>query len=540
MATQEEQPRGGGGSDTEPKVTESPRPYQDGPRTRDDVDPWDDIEVTEVVRPVRDFSRVGPLSTFRSTTAFVREQRHLSVDCPSRVVVNVPFQVAVSLALTMRGRASLDLGLLSIPLDGMAVTVVVSANQPVQMEAPGTQRATLLPGQDLDFRFTIAALAATPLELDVRVFAEGAFLGEVSVPVSVSGSAIRHDVSNQNVAAEFEVGVPVPGSATLSIDYHSVSKRYKFGLSIAGGMELWADLDEALSTDLTPMAEQITHTLDALARGVMSPKLTENYLRNIGSVLWAEGVPKAIRDALLGQGDLRRLTLVSRGDLLPWEMIWSEGFLADRWRITRWLHGMGTPSLKIGMGQANYVLPSNAPTRARAEIDAISRFYPPAGANWSTVDELVAGIELGTFGILHIAAHNTATHIPEGAYISLDQPFDQMLLMGPAMAGRMAARKPLVFVNACGSAAAAQGWYGVTSWADRFVKAGAGAFIGSMWEIRDQSASPFAEAFYEATRLGLGLEDAFQTARLAINNPGDPTRLAYALYGHPDARLSIT
>lgn len=62
--------------------------------------------------------------------------------------------------------------------------------------------------------------------------------------------------------------------------------------------------------------------------------------------------------------------------------------------------------------------------------------------------------------------------------------------------------------------------------------------IRSLWEVRDRSASRFAEEFYRALLSGIPLRHAMKQARKAIQDePGDPTWLAYTLYGTPTAVL---
>lgn len=93
-------------------------------------------------------------------------------------------------------------------------------------------------------------------------------------------------------------------------------------------------------------------------------------------------------------------------------------------------------------------------------------------------------------------------------------------------------------MNACGSAGEAANYTQLVGWADSFLSAGAGAYVGSLWEVRDSSASTFAEAFYTQILAGSTLGDAMVKARKAIQDiPGDPTWLAYSLYGNPNARV---
>jgi CHAT domain-containing protein len=79
----------------------------------------------------------------------------------------------------------------------------------------------------------------------------------------------------------------------------------------------------------------------------------------------------------------------------------------------------------------------------------------------------------------------------------------------------------------------------MTGWAKQFMGAGAGAFIGSLWAIRSSSARTFAETFYQAMVTdGTPLGIASLRARQAIAaDGGDPTRLAYTVYGNPSATI---
>ena len=69
-------------------------------------------------------------------------------------------------------------------------------------------------------------------------------------------------------------------------------------------------------------------------------------------------------------------------------------------------------------------------------------------------------------------------------------------------------------------------------------QAGAGAFVGSLWEVVDSSAATYAQEFYRAALGGDTLGEAARKAREAIRQePGDPTWLAYTLYGDPAATV---
>jgi CHAT domain-containing protein len=97
----------------------------------------------------------------------------------------------------------------------------------------------------------------------------------------------------------------------------------------------------------------------------------------------------------------------------------------------------------------------------------------------------------------------------------------------------------LVFFNGCRTAGEIPGFTQMIGWAEEFMRAGAGAFIGSLWAVRSSSARTFAERFYSAlVRDGESLGVASWQARQAIEaDEGDPTWLAYTVYGNPSASV---
>ena len=77
-------------------------------------------------------------------------------------------------------------------------------------------------------------------------------------------------------------------------------------------------------------------------------------------------------------------------------------------------------------------------------------------------------------------------------------------------------------------------------WAKQFMSAGAGAFLGSLWAVRSDSARAFADVFYQAlVTERVPLDAASLQARQAIaGDDGDPTWLAYTVYGNPSATIA--
>ena len=75
---------------------------------------------------------------------------------------------------------------------------------------------------------------------------------------------------------------------------------------------------------------------------------------------------------------------------------------------------------------------------------------------------------------------------------------------------------PLIFINACRSLGESPSYNRLDGWADKFLHAGAAAFIGSMWAVSDGAAREFAQELYRSLLHGAPLGQAVTTARHAI------------------------
>ena len=109
-----------------------------------------------------------------------------------------------------------------------------------------------------------------------------------------------------------------------------------------------------------------------------------------------------------------------------------------------------------------------------------------------------------------------------------NQPFEPVFL--EAHAGRLAA--PLVFLNACRTDGQAPLYTTVEGWASSFLRAGAGAFIGSLWEVVDTSASTYAQEFYRAALAGDTIGESARQARDAIRDNRATQLLSGAQVSH--------
>jgi hypothetical protein len=299
---------------------------------------------------------------------------------------------------------------------------------------------------------------------------------------------------------------------------------------------------------------ELVRKLDLFAgdRSSLNARQRDNYVRDTGAELWSRYVPGALADQFWQVLErATRLTIVSGNDPLPWEIFFptrpgsgDEGFLIERLELTRWRVGGAGPGPRLPIGSTIFVVPSGGPDLASTEVDAIRALAPAyMGASVvSTLDQLEDAVAAGAFDLLHFASHNEYTGgrngVPFGSGRD-ERLFEPVNLARAQGAHRFATRRPLVFMNACRTAGQDPTYTALAGWADRFIEAGAGAFVGSLWAVRDASARAFAVEFYTGLTGGMPIGAATKAARMAVKAAGDPTWLAYSVFGDPDARMEM-
>ncbi len=300
-------------------------------------------------------------------------------------------------------------------------------------------------------------------------------------------------------------------------------------------------------------AAQMVATFDQLNRlARQSPHGLSNAdqqseIETLGDNLFADAFPQELQKALwkISKDGIRDLIITSDEPWIPWELARlfdpdtreAGDFLCARFRVARWLAGDGMTATLSGRNVAAIVPVSNLPF-ASAELENLEQLNPDlrkltdADATRSRIGDLLAASDLT--GVVHIACHgkldtkdptNSALVLSDGSF----RPAD--------LSRRVRYRqRPLIFLNACESGGLAFAISGLGGWAERFVKAGAGAFIGALWEVNDRLAAEFSGAFYKSLlEENRTLGDAFAIARQSVRDlaPDNPTWLAYVLYGEP-------
>jgi hypothetical protein len=473
--------------------------------------------------------------------------RHLAVEVPATVPPGYRLSVLAQIASrTPAGWHAAALRPLDIPPEGATLTITVSApgleptgdlEQDVRVPAEGDS-------DPVRFGFTTGRTGQHTVV--VRAFRGGTFLGEVLARISVENGAraevgAPRTVHLDSVAAE-------QGEVTLEVS-RADGDRYSFRLLGEGTHP--PELSRQLGGDPRRVVEVLVEELCRLATGTSrhtTQSAQTRRLRNLGVNLWADAVPEAVRHQFWQLRDrIRSFVVASDMDAVPWELLYpvdgaeDAGFLVEQFPVLRRVSGQGRAH-RLTLRDAAYVVPPASPRNALEEVRMVRETVGTGVRDLGLVQRLsdLDGLLEDPPGLLHFACHNDFTE-REGSLIRMDEgPFQPADLAVAVQRQSLRQRAPLVFFNACRTADDIPGLIRTMGWASQFMAAGAAAFLGTLWAVRSSTAQRFAGEFYRLlVTAGLPLGEAVLRARQAIAaEDGDPTWLAYTVYGNPAAAVA--
>lgn len=304
-------------------------------------------------------------------------------------------------------------------------------------------------------------------------------------------------------------------------------------------------------------------------------------LEAIGGAMFRQLFPLPLQQALwrlLEAGQMADILVYSDEPFLPWEVVLLDDPAAPaasgRGRffgdigLCRWLYGAPPAcAIRVGAGAARYVIPHYPDPKLRlAWAEGAERQVLESELHATPVpprhDALVELLRRpGSFDLLHFACHGKADaqDIDAAALLLEGETFQtprgqtwgkESLLASTvdqvANLRRADGNRPLVVVNACQTGRLGYALTGLGGFATAFLgtREGtgsslgrAGAFVGALWSVGDQSASVFVAELYRALRGGATMAQAARTARARARDAGDGTWLAYAIYAHPHLRV---
>jgi hypothetical protein len=485
------------------------------------------------------------------------EQRYLNASTREQVRLDDEFGLTVQVTTTLKSHGPAQQG---VPFPNIRGNITINVHgDGVDFLGPSLQTLNIpAKGPSAPLLFRLRAAEPGEHRLEITAWNGAAHIAGITLTIRIDAAPVPADhppVSGSAIITQTAPVIlrdPAPGEYALEIVYDKSKEAYRFRLV---GEDLSGD---GIIATCDPLTDNRRTQYQGLRDSLSAQARNENRYTPLQQSIWLKGfgttfaeclVPPVIRTTLLRIRDkIRQITIMNDGDDLPWELLYIDAppdtdekgfFIADLHGACRWWYGAPPPA-KITASPLILVHPDGSPEHTATEISQLLQLFPTAKVI-RNMDELLTLIGKPAFGSMHFAADNhEATGYSGGSYIPFGQSrFDQTLFTGAVGVNAYRSSQPLVFMNGCTTAGAASLFTEMFSWADRYIRSGAGSFIGSLWEIADQSAPVFALAFYRELKAGSTLGEAMHAGREAVRavDPGDPTRLAYTLYGNPQAKV---
>jgi hypothetical protein len=480
-------------------------------------------------------------SSMPSSTA-TAPQQHLTARTQEQVKLGEIFSLIVRVSTEPLPNLP---GASTVPMPNFSGRLTINVHGSGIDFLEGSMRMLDVPvkGDSTPVNFMLKALSEGVHRMEITAWNSSAYVAGLTLWIAVdTPPSLGGEESLLNMRE------PEKGEYTLEIVFEKEHNRYRFHLRGESVGVLKAAYSDALTGPLQAHYETLLSSLNVQARNLnlLSSKMQAYWLKGLGTLMAEHLMPEELRRTLWEIRDgIRRLNIMCDGDPLPWELIYiaspsgGDGvFLAENAGVARLRYGPPPPT-KIRAISPHFVHPKGSPTQTAEEIEKLRILFPDA-VTVKKMDELMNLLMIGGFGLLHFASHNNLKPGDAGSsYVPFENAKFDLVFMGNVARGKYRQTSPLVFMNACTSAGKAPLFTEMSSWADRYLNSGAGAFVGSLWEVRDRSAPEFAFAFYKKLKQGGTLGEAMMAGRGGIETPdgGDPTRLAFTLYGNPLARL---
>ncbi|HEX6904691.1 MAG TPA: NB-ARC domain-containing protein [Thermoanaerobaculia bacterium] len=362
---------------------------------------------------------------------------------------------------------------------------------------------------------------------------------------------------------------PLAADLEIEVSPHTVNGELILRYSITSGV-VHLSVRKAQTQPLGSLAayrDQVVRRVEKYQRGshaadgLLVDEEIEQELRTLGQELYQQLFPPEMRLLYPQWRDKVRTIQITSGEgWIPWELVRpydheiqpviDDDFLGARYQITRWVPSGRPPAPQFRIHRAACIeggeegTPLSAAEREKRFLEDLVRSLGAevVSPRQATFGEVVKVIQEEETDLLHFVGH--------GEY-SAEDPRDSKIFLvdGTSLwAGRLQGatlrkvweRRPLVFFNACSTGQ--QGWalVGPSGWVQAWVGiGGAGAFIAPQWQVQDELAFELARVFYLALSRGRTLGRAARLARwwARRQDPLDSTWLAFAVYGHPNARV---
>lgn len=487
--------------------------------------------------------------------AGVGEAMALEVEFPDTVRLGDEAQLLVKLSLGPGGPDSAPI----MATAGEVLEIMVSPTSGFTLvDKPVKKMTVVFDGETLPVKFVLLADLEGKGAAKVYAFRQG----ECVASLTVSASIVTTELDGGGGAP---TTVKLPATAKVIADLDLMVLRESFRGGHALRYRLTSDGNRSAS-DFGP------HPLDDKPSKYVHDafgeieKMTADHgrfgnaerlrLERIGADLYESLVPHDLQTVLWESNRVRSFLVQTEEPWIPWELCRmtvsrdgrteSRGFLCELFDMSRWLPGVEPkPTLRATRVGVIAPLDSGLPNRKAevAMLEALAKSGPVVEPVKATYESTIIALGSHRFDVLHFVGHGENVD-PENATRSQFRLSGRWRLTPSDISGEtrnLGLSTPIVFMNACQVAQGSMALSGVGGWGPALMRAGAGAFVGTHWNVRDDLAHLFATKFYDRLVGGASVAGAVREARQALlaRTDGDATWLAYTVHASPGASCTF-
>jgi hypothetical protein len=492
--------------------------------------------------------------------------RYAQASFPERVPLGITNTLRVEIKISQLNDQSLSLVLrINEPL--LVDVVPIISKSYFTLEGVEVQSIEVLHDRDSNpVFFNLTPLQDGEKSIKIAFFQNLRYLGEIELKTTV---LIGEYQLEETPHCQFEIPHLRPSSERIEVPDLTIlvhrernsgdGYRYQYILiSPIQELNLWYQKFYSPDMTRTPL-DFLNETFDNINQMHSEQNSDADHLsgllHNIGIHLYNRLFPDDIKRLYWEtlRDTVRSIVIISDEPWIPWELICpfdqkinrlKDGFLCERFELTRWLAGTHTYTNTISLNNLALLVPASDLESAALEAREIQALLgtnardiqPPSRSNFNKL------LQTGDFSALHFAGHGQHNeNNPDWSRLILEEgrtlsPID---INGDNLG--FCNNNPLIFLNACETGQSGYTLTGMGGWAEAFIQRGrSSGFIGSIWEANDDSARLFAVTFYKNLIGGCTVARATQLARIAIRKPNDPTWLSYSVYANPLAKLPTT
>jgi len=471
----------------------------------------------------------------------------LRADFPEKLGEGQTASLMVCLSKIFEDDGGLELSLQS----GQIVDIIVRVRGSLTLEGTGEVSLTVTDEDETaPVQFKLTGKKQGTARINIFAFCKGQSLGKISLSPLVTDTK---DVLRGEVSQKLAITYPQQADLTLLIDESGDTLSFRLYAPDPNLGCNFTRYNIDLKTDPIHYFQEFFKDIEKLPLLTQKEReIAEFRLERKGSLLFEQLIPDELKSVLWSLKErIQSVQVLSEESWIPWELCKLQGnngneitegpFFCEAFAITRSFPGVPR-NPKLSLNNIGLIVPKDSGLTMAHDEKAFVKSLAGSTRKVSLIPaetlSVAKAMQSGEYDCLHFSGHGIAHHSkPDNSRIILENeevmsPED---VSGTVM--NLGKAKPLVFLNACQTGQGAFSLTHVGGWASRFIGAKSAAFIGTYWSVYDKSAFGFSKAFYEGLLSGLPIGEATRKARLSIKRAGDPTWLAYTVFGDPVAEI---